>query len=58
MELKLDANNHFHQLFSKYGALDNATNHDFLSFILSLISAETNDGLIKPFFEQEMVDVI
>ena len=31
---------------------------DFLSYIPSLVSAEINSGLIKPFSEQEVVEVI
>ena len=58
LDLKQAANNHFLQIFSEDGVTDNSTKLEFLSFIPSLISAETNVGLVKPFTEQDVVEVI
>ena len=40
------------------GVLENAAKHEFLSYIPPMVFAETNDGLIKPFSEQDVVEVI
>ena len=52
------ANSHFHQLFTEDGVSNNAVKIDILSFIPSLVSAEINSGLTKPFSEQDVVEFI
>ena len=49
---------HFQQLFHEEGNSDEILNADFLSNIPSLVSHEDNVGLVKPFTEKEVVDVI
>ena len=58
MELKQVAHSQFHQLFSEDGVTDISVELEFLSNIPALVFVETNAGLIKPFYEQEVVDVI
>ena len=58
IELKQAVHSHFHQLFSEDGVSDSSTKLEFLSNIPALVSVETNVGLIKPFSEQEVVEVI
>ena len=58
MELKQATHSHFHQLFSEDGVSDSSVKLEFLSNIPALVSVETNVGLIKPFSEQEVVEVI
>ena len=58
VELKQVANSNFHQLFSEDGVSDNASKHEFLSYIPPMVSTKTNAGLIKPFSEQDVVEVI
>ena len=58
MEIKQVVNLHFIQLFTKDGVTDNATKTEFLSNIPSLVSAESNAGLVKPFSEKYVVEVI
>ena len=58
VELKQAANSHFHQLFIEDGVSNNAAKLEFLSYIPSMVSAKTNAGLIKPFSEQDVVEVI
>ena len=52
------ANTHFQQLFQEDGNSDEKLNVYFLSNIPSLVSHEHNAKLVKPFSEQEVVDVI
>ena len=48
----------FQQLFHEDGNSDEILNVDFLSNIPSLVSHDDNVGLMKPFTEKEVVDVI
>ena len=56
--LQQDAHIHFHHLFHEDNTTDDDMNADFLSNIPSLVGAEVNAGLVKPFSEKEIVDVI
>ena len=49
---------HFQGLFSETGLKENDLNSEFLSNIPSLVSNETNEGLMEPFTEEEIIDVI
>ena len=49
---------HFQQLFHEDDISDDIMNAEFLSNIPSLVSIEVNVGLVKPFSDKEIVDVI
>ena len=49
---------HFQNLFRDDGSFDLDLTSDFLSNIPSLVSKGENDELLKPFYEQEVIDVI
>ena len=57
-QLKQDAKRHFQQLFQEDGNSDCEVYADFLANVPSLVSPECNDGLMKPFSEIEILDVI
>ena len=57
-QLQHVAQTHFQQLLQEDDISDDEVNADFLSNIPSLVSAELNVGLVKPFSENEIVDVI
>ena len=56
--LQQDSHIHFHHLFNEDRTTDDDVNADFLSNIPSLVNAEVNAGLVKPFSEKEIVEVI
>ena len=58
MHIKQAAYLHFQCLFHEDGISDETVSADFLSNIPSLVSHEDNMGLLKPFNEKEIVDVI
>ena len=49
---------HFHHLFHEDDIIDDDVNVDFLSNIPSLVSAEVSVGLVKPFSEKKIVEVM
>ena len=49
---------HFQSLFREDGAIDFELTSEFISNIPSLVSAEENGELMKPFTEEEIIDVI
>ena len=48
---------HFQNLFRDDGSFDSDLTSNFLSNIPSLVSKGENDELMKPFFDQEIIDV-
>ena len=52
------ANDHFQQVFYEDGNTNDLLSSDFLSNIPSLVSEDDNGGLVKPFSEKEVVDII
>ena len=57
-QIKQVAEAHFQKLFSEDGCTDLDLTVDFLSNILCMVTEEENIELMKPFAEQEIVDVI
>ena len=57
-QIKQLAKAHFQKLYREDGSSNSYYNSDFLSNIPSLVSEEENDELMKPFSEQEIIDVI
>ena len=57
-QIKQLAEVHFHNLYREDGSSNSKFTSDFLSNIPSLVSEEENDELMKPFSEQEIIDVI
>ena len=49
---------HFQNLLREDGSFDSDLTSDFLSNIPCLVGEEENDELMKPFTEQEIIDVI
>ena len=49
---------HFQNLFCEDGSSDSYITSDFLPNIPCLVSEEDNVDLMKPFSEQEIIDVI
>ena len=49
---------HFQSLFKEDGEIDSKLTTDFLSNVPSLVSAEENGELMKPFTEEEIIHVI
>ena len=49
---------HFQQLITEDVVTDDVVNAKFLSYIPSLVTAKLNVGLVKPFSEKEIVEVI
>ena len=49
---------HFQLLFKEDGLSDGDVCAEFLDNVPSLVSSEDNDDLMKPFTEQEILDVI
>ena len=58
LQIQLVSHFHFHQLLTEDDISDNEVNANFLSNIPSLVTAKSNVGLVKPFSEIEIVDVI
>ena len=58
MQLQQAGNEHFQQLFYEDGNTNDFLSSDFLSNIPSLVTQDDNVGLVKSFFEKEVVDVI
>ena len=56
--LKQYASRHFHLLFHEDGLSNCDVSAEFLDNVPSLVSAEDNQVLMKPFSEQEILDVI
>ena len=57
-QIKQLAEVHFHNLYREDGSSNSNFTSDFLSNIPCLVSEEENDELMKPFSEQEIIDVI
>eukprot|EP00253_Pinus_taeda_P010704 PITA_10704 len=56
--IKQAATSQFQHLFQEDGSSDEDLAVDFLSNIPSLVTTDLNDGLLKPFIEKEIVEVI
>ena len=56
--LKQEAKAHFHKLFTEDGVVDFELNSEFISNVPSMVNAEDNGELMKPFSEAEIIDVI
>ena len=56
--LKLSTSKHFQLLFQDDGLIDEEVSSEYLDNVPSLVNAEDNDVLVKPFSEKEIVDVI
>ena len=57
-QIKQMAEVHFQNLLREDGFSNSDLTSDFLSNIPCLVSEEENDELMKPFSEQEIIDVI
>ena len=56
--LKQEAEAHFKKLFTKEGVVESELTSNFLSNVPSMVNAEDNGELMKPFSEAEIIDVI
>ena len=57
-QIKQVAEVHFQKLYKEDGSSNPDLTSEFLSNIPCLVSEEENDELMKPFSEQEIIDVI
>ena len=57
-QLKQATRRHFQHLFQEDGISDGEVTADFFTNVPSIVSSEGNDGLMKPFSEIEILDVI
>ena len=57
-QIKQVAEIHFQNLYREYGSSDSDLTCEFLSNVSYMVSEEENDELMKPFSEQEIIDVI
>ena len=57
-QIKQAAEGQFQSLYREDGSIDSELTSEFLSNIPSLVSAEENGELMKPFTKEETIDVI
>ena len=57
-QLKQAVEDHFQSMYREDGAIDSDLTTEFLSNVPSLVSEEENGELMKPFTEEEIIDVI
>ena len=57
-QIKQEAESHFQNLLREDGSYDSDLTSEFLSKIPCMVNEEENDELMKPFSEQEIIDVI
>ena len=57
-QIKQAAEVHFQSLYREDGAIDSDLTSDFLSNVPNLVSAKENEELMKPFLEEEIINVI